>query len=101
MGPMVTRQHHDKVVGYIGIGQAEGARLVRGGGKPAGLDRGYFLEPTVFADVDNSMRIAREEIFGPVISVIGYRSVDEAVQIANDSPFGLSGAVFGPDQQEA
>ncbi len=79
----------------------EGARIARGGGRPHGADRGYLIEPTVFVDADDQMRIAREEIFGPVISVIDYDSVDEAVSIANDTPYRLSGAVFGPDPDAA
>ncbi len=73
------------------------ARLVTGGGRPEGLDTGWYVQPTLFADVDNSMRIAQEEIFGPVIVVIPYDTVDDAVRIANDSPYGLSGAVFTAD----
>jgi aldehyde dehydrogenase (NAD+) len=85
------------VENYIRIGVEEGARLVTGGGRPAGLDRGYYIQPTVFADVRNDMRIAREEIFGPVVCVIPFDSVDEAVAIANDSDYGLSGAVYASD----
>jgi len=101
LGPIVSRRQYDRVLGYIDLGVQEGARIVRGGGRPAGAGRGYLIEPTVFADAGNHMRLAREEIFGPVISVIDYDSVDEAVSIANDSPYGLSGAVFGPDPDTA
>ena len=76
---------------YIQIGIDEGARLVAGGlGRPAGLDRGYFVKPTVFADVHNGMRIAREEIFGPVLSMIPFKDLEEAIAIANDTPYGLA-----------
>jgi aldehyde dehydrogenase (NAD+) len=77
-------------------GKAEGARLVAGGGRPAGRTRGWFVEPTIFADVDNRQTIAREEIFGPVLAVIPYDGVDEAVAIANDSDFGLA-RELGPE----
>jgi acyl-CoA reductase-like NAD-dependent aldehyde dehydrogenase len=97
LGPLVAERQLVRVLDYIRIGQEEGARLVIGGGRPEGLDHGWFVEPTVFADVDNSMRIAREEIFGPVISIIPFDDVEEAVEIANDSDFGLSGAVYASD----
>ncbi|MEU3986693.1 aldehyde dehydrogenase family protein [Streptomyces sp. NPDC026672] len=101
LGPLVSRAQYEKVMGYIESGLDEGARLVRGGGRPAGQERGHFVEPTVFADVTPDMRIVREEIFGPVISVLTYDTLDEAVRIANDTPYGLSGAVFGPDTDAA
>lgn len=101
LGPLVAERQFKKVMEYIEIGKQEGARIVRGGGRPEGLDQGYFVEPTVFVDVDNDMRIAREEIFGPVISVIDYETVDDAVRIANDSAYGLSGAVFGSDRESS
>jgi acyl-CoA reductase-like NAD-dependent aldehyde dehydrogenase len=85
------------VEGYIAKGSGEGARLTTGGGRPAQLDKGWFVEPTVFADVDNNSTIAQEEIFGPVLSVISYHDVDDAVRIANDSPFGLGGTVWTSD----
>ncbi|WP_026061829.1 aldehyde dehydrogenase family protein, partial [Rhodococcus rhodochrous] len=72
-----------------------------GGGRPAGLDHGYYVEPTVLVDVTNDMRVAREEIFGPVMCVIPYDTIDEAVEIANDSPFGLHGGVYGRDEERA
>lgn len=97
LGPLAAERQRDRVENYIRIGVEEGARVVTGGGRPAGLDRGYYVQPTVFADVRNDMRIAREEIFGPVICVIPFDSVDEAVAIANDSDYGLSGAVYASD----
>ncbi len=99
IGPMVAQRQQERVEKYIAIGQEEGARLVVGGnGMPDGLDRGWYVRPTVFADVDNGMRIAREEIFGPVLSVIAYDDVDDAVRIANDSDYGLAGTVWTGDQ---
>ena len=100
-GPLISAKQRDRVLGYIDKGIAEGATLVTGGGIPSGFDKGFFVEPTVFADVDNSMTIAREEIFGPVISVIGYEDDDHAVQIANDSEYGLSGAITSADLERA
>jgi aldehyde dehydrogenase (NAD+) len=98
IGPMVREGQRDRVESYIRAGIEEGARLVVGGvGAPDGLESGFYVRPTVFADVDNSMRIAQEEIFGPVIVVIPYEDEAEAVRIANDSPYGLSGAVFTKD----
>jgi betaine-aldehyde dehydrogenase len=96
-GPLVAERQRDKVEGYIRIGQEEGARLVVGGGRPADLPVGYYVEPTVFGDVDNGMRIAREEIFGPVLVVIPYDDEDDAIRIANDSDYGLGGGVFTRD----
>ena len=101
VGPLVAERQRDRVEAYIASGIADGARVVTGGGRPAGLDRGWYVEPTVFADVDNSMRIAREEIFGPVVCVIPYDTVDEAVAIANDSTYGLSGSVWSADPARA
>ena len=98
MGPLVTKEHQEKVLGYIEIGKREG-RLLTGGGTPkdASLGRGYFVQPTIFADVKNSARIAQEEIFGPVLTVIPFEDEAEAVRIANDTPFGLAGAVWSRD----
>ena len=101
LGPLVAERQRERVEGYIQLGIEEGARLVIGGGRPQDLDRGWFIEPTVFADVDNSMRIAQEEIFGPVLVVIPYDTVDEAVNIANDTQYGLSGAVYASDRELA
>ncbi|MFF2521448.1 aldehyde dehydrogenase [Streptomyces liangshanensis] len=98
IGPMVRAGQQERVQSYIRTGIEEGARLVVGGpDTPAGLEGGYYVRPTVFADVDNSMRIAQEEIFGPVLVVIPYADADDAVRIANDSPYGLSGGVWTAD----
>ncbi|AJF64948.1 aldehyde dehydrogenase [Streptomyces vietnamensis] len=97
VGPLVARRQQQRSLDYIGIGQAEGAKVLTGGGRPAGLERGWYVEPTLFGDVDNSMRIAREEIFGPVICLLPYGDEAEARRIANDSDFGLSGSVWTGD----
>jgi aldehyde dehydrogenase (NAD+) len=99
MGPISSAIQRDRVQNYIAIGQAEGARLVTGGGRPDHLDRGYFLQPTLFDQVDNQMRIAREEIFGPVISVLTYDDEDQAIAIANDSEYGLYASIFTQDDE--
>jgi acyl-CoA reductase-like NAD-dependent aldehyde dehydrogenase len=101
LGPLVSAAQRDSVIGYIAKGVAEGARLVAGGSRPAALPTGYYVEPAIFADVDNGMTIAREEIFGPVLAIIPYDSDDEAVRIANDSPFGLSGGVWAGSPERA
>ena len=95
MGPLISARQLARVLEYIEIGKREGARLVCGGKRAAHLPRGYYVEPTIFADVTNDMRIAQEEIFGPVLAVIAYEDDDDAVRIANDSIYGLSGAVIG------
>jgi len=100
-GPQISKKQQDRVLGYIEKGVAEGARVVTGGRAPAHLERGYYVEPTIFADVDNSMTIAQEEIFGPVLSVIGFDDDDDAVRIANDSPYGLSGMITSGDLDRA
>ena len=98
VGPLVAERQRDRVEGYLEAGRKEGARVVVGGGRPADLDTGWFVEPTVFADVTNTMTIAREEIFGPVVSVIAYDDEADAVRIANESEYGLSGSVWTADR---
>ena len=99
IGPMATAKQRERVETYIARGRSEGARITVGGGRPAHLDRGWFVEPTVFADVDNSAVVAREEIFGPVLSLIAYDDLDDAVRIANDSDFVLGGTVWTGDPE--
>ena len=98
LGPVVNKTQWEKIQKLIEIGIEEGATLAAGGpGRPQGLNKGYFVRPTVFADVKPEMTISREEIFGPVLSIIPYRSEDEAVEIANDTPYGLAGYVWSGD----
>jgi aldehyde dehydrogenase (NAD+) len=101
MGPLAMRRQRDKVEDYIAKGKAAGATVATGGKRPAHLDRGFFIEPTVFGDVNNDMAIAREEIFGPVVSVIPADSIEQAVDIANDTIFGLNASVFTNDSDRA
>jgi len=103
MGPLINKMQYDKVLGYIEIGKADGATLHYGGGIPKlqGFENGYFVEPTIFSNVQDDMRIAREEIFGPVMSVLSFRDEDEAITRANDTPFGLSAGVFTRDLPRA
>lgn len=101
IGPLVSARQRERVLDYIGIGKAEGGRVVAGGSVPADQPRGWFVSPTVFADVDNSARIAQEEIFGPVVAVIPYDTDAEAIAIANDSEFGLGGTVWSSDAERA
>jgi aldehyde dehydrogenase (NAD+) len=102
MGPVISQKQWQKVQDLIESGLAEGAKLVTGGtGKPAGLEQGYYVKPTVFRDVNNKMEIAREEIFGPVLSIIGYDTEEEAVEIANDTEYGLGAYVHSKDMEHA
>ena len=100
MGPLISRKQYDTVQSYINKGVEEGATLYHGGaGHPEGLAEGFYVQPTVFSDVDNKMTIAQEEIFGPVMSVITYKDLDEAIALANDTKYGLAGYVFGEDDE--
>jgi aldehyde dehydrogenase (NAD+) len=102
IGPVVSAAQFEKIQALIRKGIGEGARVAAGGpGKPAGLETGYYVKPTVFRDVDNDMTIAREEIFGPVLCMIPYATVDEAVSVANDTIYGLSGYVYAGSTEEA
>jgi betaine-aldehyde dehydrogenase len=96
-GPLVAARQRDRVEGYIAVGKKEGAKIACGGGRPKGFAKGWYVEPTVFVDVDNRMRIAQEEIFGPVLAVIPYDDEDDALRIANESEYGLSGSVWTAD----
>ena len=102
IGPVVSQAQFDKIQGLIKTGIDEGATVAAGGeGRPEGLETGYYVQPTVFTDATNDMTIAREEIFGPVVTVIGYDDVDQAVEMGNDTPYGLAGYVAGEDREEA
>ena len=101
LGPLISATQRDRVEGFIAKGKQEGARVVIGGGRPAAFAKGYYVEPTIFADVKSSMTIAQEEIFGPVLSVLPYDSEDEAVDIANDTIYGLAGGVWSGDPERA
>ncbi len=102
IGPVASKAQFDKIQGLIQNGIDEGATVVAGGpGRPEGLDKGYYVKPTVFADVSNDMTIARQEIFGPVLCIIGYEDIDQAVEIANDTDYGLAGYVSGADLDKA
>jgi aldehyde dehydrogenase (NAD+) len=101
LGPLISAAQRERVEGYLAIGVEEGATLASGGGRPKGIDAGFFLEPAVFTDVESPMRIAQEEIFGPVAAVIAVADDDEAVAVANHSDFGLSGAVWSGDPLRA
>ncbi|CAN7622747.1 aldehyde dehydrogenase [Mycolicibacterium frederiksbergense] len=98
-GPVISARQRDRIQGYLDSAIAEGGRFACGGGRPADMDRGFYIEPTVIAGLDNSAKVSREEIFGPVLTVIAHDGDDDAVRIANDSPYGLSGTVFGGDDR--
>src|SRR5699024_1219964 len=101
LGPLICEQQFDRVQSYIQKGIDEGATLTAGGlGKPKGLETGYYVKPTVFTNVRNNMTTAQEEIFGPVISVLMYDTLDEAIEIANDTIFGLAGYVLGNNEEK-
>jgi aldehyde dehydrogenase (NAD+) len=101
MGPLISEQQRSKVEALIKVGQDEGAQIAYGGGRPAKLDKGYFVEPTLFVGVDNSMQIAQREFFGPVGVIIPFKDEDEAIRLANDSDFGLGGGVWSGDPARA
>jgi aldehyde dehydrogenase (NAD+) len=101
MGPLVSAPQRDTVEKYVAIGHEQGAKCVTGGKRPSSMPKGYYYEPTIFDEVDNKMRIAQEEIFGPVVSVIRFKDEDEAVRIANDSVYGLGGAVWSANKERA
>ncbi len=100
-GPLISARQRDRVEGYLALALEEGGTFVTGGGRPEGLDRGFFVEPTLIVGVPNTARVAREEIFGPVLVVIPHDGDDHAVALANDSPYGLSGSVWSTDRDRA
>jgi aldehyde dehydrogenase (NAD+) len=103
IGPLVSREQLERVLGYLSVGADEGARAVAGGGRATGaeLHRGFFVEPTVLADVDDAMRVAQEEIFGPVLSVLPFDDIDEVIRRANHTSYGLASAVWTTDLRTA
>ncbi len=101
LGPLISDTQRKRVEGYIAKGKQEGARIVMGGGRPAAFSKGYYVEPTIFADVQSKMTIAQEEIFGPVLSVLPYDTEEQAIQIANDTIYGLAGGVWSGDAERA
>jgi aldehyde dehydrogenase (NAD+) len=98
-GPLISAKQRDRVQGYLDLALEEGGSFACGGGRPAGLPSGFYVEPTVISGLTNDARVAREEIFGPVLVVLGHRGDADAVRIANESPYGLSGTVFGTDRR--
>jgi aldehyde dehydrogenase (NAD+) len=100
-GPLISARQRDRVEGYLRLALDEGGRFATGGGRPADRERGFFVEPTLVTGLDNSARVAREEVFGPVLVAIPHDGDDDAVRIANDSPYGLSGAVHSADPERA
>jgi aldehyde dehydrogenase (NAD+) len=101
LGPLISATQRERVEGYIAKGKQEGARVVMGGGRPAAFNKGYYVEPTIFADVQSKMTIAQEEIFGPVLSVLPYDTEEDAIGIANDTSYGLAGGVWSGDPERA
>ena len=100
LGPLINKKQYEGVQSYIEKGIEEGATLIYGGtGKPEQLEKGYFVKPTIFSDVNNKMTIAQEEIFGPVMSVITYQDIEKAIEIGNDTKYGLAGYVYGKDKE--
>jgi gamma-glutamyl-gamma-aminobutyraldehyde dehydrogenase len=97
MGPLVTKEQQKRVLGYIDIAKKEGAKLSLGGNVPKGLEKGCYVAPTLFTGVDNKMRIAREEVFGPVGTILPYKKLDQAIEIANDSIYGLAASIWTSD----
>ena len=101
LGPLASAAQRDTVLDYIEKGRKEGAKVAAGGGRPSQFAKGFYVEPTIFANVDNTMTIAQEEIFGPVLSIIPYDTDADAVAIANDSPYGLAGGVWAGSEDRA
>lgn len=101
IGPVLNRHQADRILGYIAEGSRQGAEIVTGGGRTRGFDRGYFIDPTVFVNVTSEMAIAREEVFGPVVTIQGYENEDDAIRLANDTDLGLSGSIYGRDVERA